>query len=153
MKTIKASLLMIISLFVSAGAAQAEDKYALGLQSMYISNGISGKLFLNDKTSLQAVLGSGWWSTDIAVRGLFKFKEEKKYNLYGAAGVGVQMWRFGTGTGIDFNGSVGIETNWENWIDDIFPLWWSFEVGAGFATADFYTPSLVRINGGVHYRF
>ena len=115
----KFAAICAIAFMLMLGNAQAKEKYAVGLQSTYVTSGISGKYLASDKLALQAVLGSGWLSNDVLLRGLFAFKEEDQYKLYGAAGLGVQLYR--TGTALDINGAVGIETNWQNWIEDIFP--------------------------------
>jgi len=132
-----------------AGGAFGAEKYAIGTQLGVLGAGLSGKMKLNDKLTGQAVLSSLGTLTSLSGRGLFKFKEQKEFNLFGAGEVG--MWANSDKVGLSLGASIGVETNWQNFVDDIFPLWWSAEIGVGLTPGHTYTP--VRSQIGIHYRF
>ena len=139
----------LILAVVSTGAVFAEGKYAAGTQLGVLGAGLSGKMKMNDKLTGQVVLSSLGTLTSLSGRGLFKFKEQKEFSLYGAGEVG--MWINSDKAGASMGASIGVETNWQNFVEDIFPLWWSAEIGIGLTPGHTYTP--VRSQVGIHYRF
>ncbi|MDH5217666.1 MAG: hypothetical protein OEX19_08215 [Gammaproteobacteria bacterium] len=149
MDDVKNLILGMVLAILCVGNAFGSDKYAIGTQLGVLGAGLSGKMKINDNLTGQVVLSSLGTLTNLSGRGLFKFKEQKEFNLFGAGEVG--MWANSDKAGMSLGASLGVETNWQNFVDDIFPLWWSAEIGVGLTPGHTYTP--VRSQIGIHYRF
>ena len=73
-------VLVVSALLVGSASAEQGDMY-LGLDL----DGLSGKYDVTDKITAQGIVGFYGYSglTHITGRRLYKFKQEKNYNLYG----------------------------------------------------------------------
>lgn len=151
MTFVKTMIVGLVVVFAFSATASAKEQYAAGTQSLWVSTGLSGQYFINDKLRAQAYLGFGGFNTDIGARALYILKEKDQYNFYGAGGALFQM---GSVSGLEMAGAVGVEVDVRKWLKDFIPLWLSWEIGAGYSTAhDLYNIIPLRLNGGLHYRF
>ena len=141
-----AVLSMLVSLFLM-GSAQATEKFAFGIQNGLASWGISGSYFVNDKLRGQVNVSN----FSLGGRGLFILQEKNKVDIYGVGEVG--LW-YGSYDGVNMAAGAGVEVNWADFIEDIFPLYWNLELGVGFSSGSAgYWGGPIRIGSGVHYRF
>jgi len=149
MRHFRLAILGFVFTFCGLTGVQASEDVAVGIQGGILGAGLSGKMMLNDKLTGQVVLSSVGKFSSLMGRGLYTFKEQKEFDLYGVGELGT--WFDGDGAYFSLGAGIGIETNWQNFIEDIFPLWWSAEIGVGFAAGYTYNP--IRTGIGVHYRF
>ena len=137
-----------------------KEKYAIGFQSTWPAGGLSGQMDINDKLTGQAVLWFACGRNVYAVRGLYSLKKSFtpfKHNFYGFAAVGDY-----TSPSIDLNGNstresvigFGVGAGVEAAPFEEYPVWFSLEVGASFASfknnSGFNT---IGFGLGAHYRF
>lgn len=147
-----------VSTPVTAATSGNAEKYAVGLQSSFMSGGLSAKMKINDKMSGQAVLGALGTLTSFSGRVLYEVKSDNYWDMYGFGTVGVWVWDggpyFESETAVGFGGGAGIEWDWRAIAPDLPPLYWSLEAGLGVVNFDNYTGfSTFSLGGGVHYRF
>ena len=152
MKFLKTMLLGALLSVTLLSNAQAREQFAVGIQHLYFSSNLSGKFFIDDRMGAQLLIGTGAYTTDLGARFLYQIQEHDNFNYYAAVGAMYRKYSFlfVEDTYYDVNVAGGVEVNWQKWIDDIFPLWWSIELGTGFTD---YTTGMVRIHSGLHYRF
>lgn len=148
------------TLQISSMGLVHKEKYAIGFQSTWPAWGLSGQMDINDKLTGQAVLGFAGETNVYAVRGLYSLKKSFtpfKHNFYGFAAVGDY-----TSPSIDLNGNstresvfgFGVGAGVEAAPFEEYPVWFSLEVGASFAS--FKNDSGFNTIGfglGAHYRF
>jgi len=157
--------LLILTLF-ACNIAQADNKYAAGMQSSFPAWGISGKMKIDDKITAQAILGPMGSLGTYAARGLYTFKSEKEYDMYGFGMLGLFTYEgktlnlitlqneVTTEVGTGFGAGVGIEANWQHLAPEMPPVYFSGEIGLGFINFDtLYSFNSIMIGAGVHYKF
>lgn len=130
-----------------------EEKYAIGAQSGFTSYGISMKYRHTDIVTVQGTLGLFGDVQNYGVRGLYTFKDEGLYSLYGFGGLGLWTWDSGVSsiddeTVIGFNAGAGVEY-------EVVPkILVSAELGLGVVNFDNYGGfSSLGLGLGAHYRF
>lgn len=159
------TLVAVATLLAVPATAQAQDGessgFSLGFQSSWPSYGLSGRVALNERATLQGVLGALGTVTNLSGRLLYDFQQEEKYDFYGHGSVGVWRWSGGSGFGsessVGFGGGVGVEFDLGELFapddDDFPPLFWNIEIGAVIANFDHYNFSSFALGGGIHWAF
>ena len=153
MKTMFTKSLLLSTLLLTSIHAKQGDMYA-GLEWY----GLSGKYDVTDKVTAQAI--GGFWGysglTSFTGRGLYKFKEQDNYSLYGYGSVSSWSWS-GYGyneTVIGFGGGAGAEYDIRGIDRDFIPLFVSLDLGLQVASFDHYGGFAgLGIGLGVHYKF
>ena len=161
-------LVVVVSLFVSSAAFAQEEKFGIGVQFTFPAWGVSGMMDVTDKTSIQGILGLIGDLKMYAGRGIYRFRKEPYWNVYGYGMIGAWSYtgyKIGydsnfnvektTETALGFGVGVGIEYTWRAWIPELPPIFWNIEIGFGrvkFDEVD-YNFSTFMIGTGVHYRF
>ncbi|HHJ18466.1 MAG TPA: hypothetical protein ENJ84_01330 [Gammaproteobacteria bacterium] len=156
-------LLIAVSVIFLSSSASARDwrsdgdgKYSAGLQSSFMSYGPSGKIHLNDKLTLQGIIGALGTLTSFSARGLYKFVDfEPHWNMYGFGQLGVWTYSgISNETVFGYGGGVGMEWGLRNIRESMPPVSFSVEAGFGVINFDDYTGfSTFNLGSGVHYRF
>jgi len=126
-----------------------------GFQSSWPSHGFSLKMDLNEKMTAQAVVGFLGTVNNYALRGIYKFKKEQFYDMYGFGSLGILTWSndiydenvFG------FGGGAGAEYDIRGIDSSFIPLYVSAELGLNIASFDHYNFSSLGLGVGVHYKF
>jgi len=155
------SILLAITLLLSATNSYAESmsgksKYSLGFQTGFETCGISGKMDLSDKMAVQGIIGFFGTMTNFSGRGLYKFKSEEYWDLYGYGQAGIWMWDggyVGSETAFGIGGGAGIEWDWRAINKDLPPVYWSIELGLTAVSMDYYDFAMLGLGFGGHYRF
>lgn len=151
---------------------QNQMKYGIGFQSSFPAYGVSGMYNVNEKSSIQVVLGPVGKLKTFAGRVLYRFNRKifpHKYNVYGYGMVGFWSytgygyyhwdaywgrWRWGekTETVPGFGAGVGLEYFFEDFLPEVG---WNLEIG--FGIVDFkevrYDFSTFMFGIGAHYYF
>ena len=146
-----------LSTQVNAMDLSNKNLYA-GFQSSWPSHGLSVKMDLNDKITGQAVVGFLGEINNYSVRGLYKFKKEQFYNMYGFGSLGLWTWNsdyvgWDDESVVGIGGGAGFEYDLRG-IDKTFvPLFVSAELGLNIASFDHYNFSSVGLGVGLHYKF
>jgi hypothetical protein len=164
------AVLQILTLLVLVGiaapsslAAQAADetkpRFGIGFQSAWPSYGISGQYDVTDRVTAQAIVGAFGTVSNFGARGLYRFDQQDKYDLYGFATAGLWSYDYTVATEnvVGFGGGGGVELDWRRILspdDNSFPpLFSSIDIGFVLANFDYYDFSSFSIGGGIHYRF
>ncbi|CAA6800758.1 MAG: Unknown protein [uncultured Sulfurovum sp.] len=163
--------LAVVSL-LSTSTIIANDDIYLGLQY----GGVSVKKDITDKYMGQVIVGGFGDIFAIHGRGLYKFSEEKYYNLYGYGGLSYASTEEGTRfgaekievktTGYGVSVGAGLEYNIQAYNSNLPPIYFNMELGFAMMSADaeakyngetFSAAEAdlggVAVNGGIHYRF
>lgn len=163
----KILVILILALCMSAPAQDRDDlKWGVGFQSSFPAWGISGSMDINETITAQAIIGFFSGLKTYAGRGLYRFKKEQYWEIYGYGMLGLWSYdgvRFRSGVGLEdhtetvlgFGAGAGLEYDWRAFNPDLPPLFWNFELGVGFVEFDEvdYDFSALLIGVGVHYRF
>lgn len=158
----------LILVAVSKCFAQDRDdlKWGVGFQGSFPAYGFSGMMDINETISVQAILGFFGDLNTYAGRGLYRFKKEDDWEIYGYGMIGA--WSYDgvrvrslfvlekyTETVIGFGAGAGIEYDFRALSPDLPPLFGNVELGIGIV--DFnkvnYDFNTLLIGLGVHYRF
>ena len=161
MTTFKKALVAVAILGATAqvSATDFSNKgiYA-GFHSSWPSHGLSVKMDFSDKITGQAVVGFLGELNNYSVRGLYKFKKENFYSMYGFGSLGLWTWDsdyvgredetvLGVGAGAGFEYDL-------RGIDPTFiPLFVTAELGFNIASFDRYNFSSSGFGAGLHYKF
>ena len=150
----------------STSQAAVETKYGVGFQSSFPAYGISGMVDANDALSAQGIIGFFGNLKTFAGRGLYRFRKESNWNIYGYGMTGAWSYtgfRVGeafaieetTETVLGFGAGAGIEYDWRAWNAELPPVVWNLELGVGVVDFDQvnYNFSTLLLGAGVHYRF
>jgi hypothetical protein len=144
---------------VEAQEAESDSPFGIGFQSSWPSYGLSGLYDLNDRITIQGIVGALGTITSFGARGIYRFQNEDKYDLYGFGTAGLWSYDYVVDTEnvLGFGGGAGVELDWRRILspeDDSFPpLFSSIDIGFVLANFDHYDFSGVTIGGGLHYRF
>jgi hypothetical protein len=153
MRIIGKKTLLISALLLTTLQAKEGDVYA-GLEWY----GLSAKYDVTDKITAQAI--GGFWGysdlTSFTGRGLYKFKEQNNYTLYGYGSL--SSWSYsGYGyneTVIGFGGGAGAEYDMRGIDPEFIPIFISADIGIEVANFDHYGSfSSLGIGLGIHYKF
>lgn len=132
--------------------SEDESRWSVGIQSSFISGGISAKYRYTDIVTIQGTLGALGTVQNYGLRGLYTVKQEDSLNIYGFGGVGLWKWSgsgsFGSETVLGLSGGVGAAYTFPD-----LPLELSAELGLGLVNFDHYSFSSVGIGLGAHYSF
>ncbi len=144
-------------------------KFGVGFQSTFPVWGISGMMDMNEKISLQGILGLLGGLKMCSGKGIYRFRREPYWNTYGYGMIGAWWysyrelegwtWKEKTETALGLGGGVGIEYNWQAlWGPDLPPIWWNLEVGLGVLKFELGWLGRLDYSGlwlgcGGHYRF
>lgn len=137
--------------------AISDTKYGVGFQGTFPASGISGMIDLTDAITAQAIIGFYGNLKTYAGRGLYRFRKENFWNLYGYGMVGA--WSYSlvgeSETVPGFGAGAGIEYDWRGWNPELPSISWNLELGLGVVNFDKvnYNFSTLLIGAGVHYRF
>ena len=124
-KLMISSLVACAVLASSAATAKPmkNGKFGVGVQLSFPTGGISVKKEMTDELTVQATLGGGGYYTVIGGRGLYKFKKDAAYDIYGFGGLAYINWKFlnvsessvgyGAGAGIEYDVAKDITVNGE----------------------------------------
>ena len=129
----------------------------VGLQSSYPAHGLSLKMDLDSKISVQGILGFLGTINSYTVRGIYKFKKEQFYNLYGFGSLGMMSWN-GSSTYADetifgIGGGGGLEYDLRGIDRTFIPLYLNFELNFNLTDFDHYNMSVAGLGLGLHYKF
>ena len=157
----------ILVVLSNAFAQDRDDlKYGVGFQGSFPAYGISGMMDVNETISVQAILGFFGSLNTYAGRGLYRFKKERDWEIYGYGMIGIWSYdgvgvRTGfalenyTETAVGFGAGAGLEYDWRALSPDLPPLFWNVELGIGIVNFNKvnYDFNTLLIGLGVHYRF
>lgn len=140
-------------------AAPSGSRFGVGVQSSWPAYGVSALYDLNDRVTVQAVLGALGTVTTLSARGLYYLTGPESYRWFGYGTLG--LWRhdstFENETTLGFGGGGGMELDWRSLIgddaEDFPPLFSTIEVGLSFADFEYYDWSALTWGVGFHYRF
>ena len=139
----------------------SEKGIYLGFQSASLSysHGLSAKMDFTDKITGQAILGFLGTFNTYTARGLYKFNQDRFYNMYGYGSVGLWSWDGGRywddETSMTFGGGAGFEYDIRGLgADKNFPVFINAELGLNIVNFDNYgSVSTLGLGIGVHYKF
>lgn len=152
--------------------ARTQMRYGVGFQTSFPAYGVSGMYNVNEKSSIQAVLGPFGDLKTFACRVLYRFNRKTfphTYNVYGYGMLGFwsythygyyhwdPYWRYyrwgkKTETVVGFGAGAGLEYFFEDFLPEVG---WNLEIG--FGIVDFkevaYDFSAFMFGIGAHYYF
>jgi hypothetical protein len=167
-----ALLFLLLSVPVSAHGQDAPpapsdggSPFGLGFQSSWPAYGLSGLYDMNERITLQAVLGALGTVSTLSGRLLYHFGRQPKYSPYAFGTVG--LWRYsyrGLGSRssestVAFGGGAGVELDWRGILTaegetPTFPsLYSTIDLGLTLAGFEHYAWSAFTYGVGLHYRF
>jgi hypothetical protein len=139
----------------------ADNSIYLGIQSSYPSDGLSVKVDTTDKIAFQAIVDPLGTERGFSFRGIYKFKRDFFYNIYGYGELGFWNWDrryygdsdlntvgYGFGTGFEYD-LRGLDTNF-------IPIFVNAELNIHFFDKEdsYYEDSEeLGLGFGVHYKF
>lgn len=140
-----------------------KTKYGIGLQYSSPVYGFSGMMDINQKITIQAMVG--FYTDLLAIGGKvrYKFQQTKYWNIYGYGLIG-PAWFTSlkeptfeemTESTIFFGLGAGFEYDWKAWSQNLPPIYWNFEIGyshMNFSDLN-YDESGILFGGGIHYMF
>lgn len=126
-----------------------EGRWGAGIHSGFAAFGLSVKYRYTDIVTVQGTLGAFGTLKNYGVRGLYTFRAEEKYDLYGFGSVGLWKWDgFLAESAVGFGAGAGAEY----FFTPQFAA--SAELGIGFVNFDNYAGfSTVGLGLGLHYYF
>ena len=139
---------------------QKKAKFGVGFQYTFPACGLSGIMDVTPNTSIQGIFGFFGDLKMFAGKGIYRFKKEHYWNIYGYGEVGVFSitgygnWRnqkIINETSMGFSTGAGIEYGWQALSPNLPPVWWNFELGLG-TVMDYGFPTMFY-GCGAHYRF
>jgi len=160
----------VVALFLQFGTAGAQGenrgKFGVGFQSSFPAWGVSGMMDISNNMALQGILGAFGDLKLYGGRGIYRFRQEQRWNTYGYGLIGAWSykgieidsnftWKETTETVVGFGAGVGVEYDWRAWVPGLPPIWSNLEIGFGrtkFEEVD-YDFSTFMLGAGFHYRF
>jgi hypothetical protein len=131
-------------------------QFGVGIQSSWPTFGVSGMLDLDERVSVQGVVGLFGTINMFAARGLYRFSIEEMWSVYGYGAAGAVTHRYlrrERETTLGLGAGVGLEYDWRAWSRKLPPIQWNLELGLAYADFDFYDYTGFSFGAGVHYRF
>ncbi len=133
-------------------------RYGVGFQGTFPAWGISGTMMFTDEITGQLILGPFGYLQTYAARGLYQFRDETYWDLYGFGMLGLWTYNYGfnrqsTESSLGLGAGAGIQYDWRAWNDELPPIYWNVELGLGYVNLDRYNFGSVLFGTGVHYRF
>lgn len=125
----------------------------VGVQLTWPAYGVSGILDLNDRLSVQGVVGTTWgYGLSLTGRGLYRIEPQEKFTPYvfGAAGVWTGYLGY---TAPSFAAGAGIELDARTFAPDLPALFINLEAGFNVVTYAGGATSYFEVGPGIHYRF
>jgi hypothetical protein len=139
----------------------ADSSLYLGIQSSYPSDGFSVKVDTGERVSFQAVFDPLGAERSVSFRGIYKFRRDMFYSIYGYGEVG--YWNWDKGYYSDKREDTlgyGLGAGWEydlRGLDASFiPLFVNFELNLHFfdnSDEYYYNEEELGLGFGVHYKF
>lgn len=178
-KQLNMAVVVFLFLLVSSvtfAQEQKETKFGIGLQILYPVWGISGIMDVTDNISVQGILGPLGDVQIYAVRGIYRFRKEPKWNVYGYGMIGVFRHTYThtytyytdypyypyseikletvTETAAGLGVGVGIEYDWRALAPNLPPILWNLEFGLQQVNfkSDYQFPE-ATFGAGLYYRF
>ncbi len=154
------AFLLCLGAFSSVSAQPLKQKgFYAGIQSSSYAYGLSGKMDFTDKITGQAIIGFFGTINSYTARGLYKFKQDKFYDIYAFGALGILTWdgyyssldrsetvmSFGAGAGVEYD-LRGLDSNF-------IPLFVNVELQATMASFDYYDFGFMSLGLGIHYKF
>lgn len=154
-KTIN-TMLLFYALSTTFSLANNSEKISLGVQSSYLSYGLSAKYDVTDKVTAQGVIGFSGRVNNYSLRGLYDYYTKPNLDVYAFGSVGMWTWDnylydesvvgFGAGTGVEYD-LRGIDK-------DLPAILVSAELGLNIVNFDHYNNfSALGLGLGIHYKF
>jgi len=166
---------ILLLLFVSSVALaqekneqeKRETKFGVGMQACFPAWGISGMMDVGDNISAQGIFGIFGDLKTYAVRGIYRFRKESYWNVYGYGMIGgwsytctLEIIYMGsvstqkeTDTAIGFGAGAGIGVDWRILSPKLPPIEWNLEIGLARVGLENYDFSTITFGTGLHYRF
>ncbi len=132
------------------------DNLSVGVQSSGLSStGLSVKYALNDKFTLQGILGMLGTVSNYSARAIYNFKQDDNFKYYGYGSVGV--WKYSdylaNETSMGFGIGAGLNYDVRKLDKTLPPLFLSAEIGFDFINFSYYSYGGLGVGFGVHYKF
>ncbi len=151
---------IIFIIAITVNLISANEIY-LGIQSSYPSDGLSIKIDTSDRVAFQTIFDPLGTERSISFRGIYKFKKEFYYNIYGYGEVGFWNWdrRYYNNETVDTFGyglGTGVEYDLRDLDAGFIPLFVNIELNLHFFdTTDeyYYDDQELGLGFGVHYKF
>ncbi len=151
----------IILIIVITLGILADNNIYIGLQLATPSDGISIKIDKDEKIAFQAIFDLLGSKNSVALRGIYRFKRDFFYNLYGYGEVGVWNWdrRYYYEDKVEtfgYGGGVGVEYDLRDLDSQFIPLFLDFEFQLHFFNDSKYyydDNSELGVGLGIHYKF
>ncbi len=139
--------------------SQAElepTRFGVGFQSTWPAWGLSGMMDINETITAQAILGFFGNFTTVSGRGLYHFRQEEFWDMYGYGMLG--LWRYNTRfitaeSSLGIGAGAGIQYDWRALDPNLPPIYWNIELGISFFNFEHYNFNFISFGTGVHYRF
>ncbi|HIO95877.1 MAG TPA: hypothetical protein EYG67_03570 [Campylobacterales bacterium] len=152
----------LLSILLSMGIlsnATANDNLYMGIQSSFPSEGFSIKMDTSHKVAVQGIFDFIGDETSYALRGLYKFKKEQFYNVYGYGEIGLWSWDKAyyyheSETVLGFGAGAGIEYDLRGLDSSFIPLFVNAELNLHMIDFDYYhNDDEFGLGLGIHYKF
>lgn len=159
-------LLLLLCAYPAHLYAQAQDttsqaqfeptRFGVGFQSTWPAFGLSGMMDITETITAQAVFGFFGSFTTVTGRGLYHFRQEEFWDMYGYGMLG--LWRYNTrfieaenslGIGV----GAGIQYDWRALDSNLPPIYWSIELGISYFSFEEFDFNFITFGTGIHYRF
>ncbi len=139
----------------------ADNNIYIGLQLLTPSDGISIKIDRDEKIAFQGIFDLLGSKNSIALRGIYRFKRDIFYNLYGYGEIGVWNWdrKYYYNDRVEtfgYGGGVGVEYDLRDLDSQFIPLFLNLELQLHFFNDNEYSyedDSELCIGMGIEYRF
>lgn len=153
-------LLICFGVFSSVSAQSLKQKgFYAGIQSSSYAYGLSGKMDFTDKITGQAIIGFLGTINSYTARGLYKFKQDRFYDVYAFGALGLLTWdghhslRDRSESVISFGAGGGVEYDLRGLDSNFIPLFVNVELQATMASFDYYDFGYMALGLGFHYKF
>jgi len=155
----KKTLLKILLISFFSINVNADTNFYGGVEAgLPLTIGISGKMDLTDKVTMQGIVGFLGELSNYSAKAIYKIDKKKLYDLYAYGLIGVWKWDddyfdehettmgYGIGGGLEFK------------LQELFgpqapPLYMSGELGFDKLDLEYVEYTGLHIGGAIHYRF
>lgn len=137
----------------TVAADEGTSKLSAGVQLVWPAYGFSAMYDVNDRLTVQGVLGSAGYGLSITGRGIWNFSSDEKYTPYVFGAVGAWTGYEAFGSVPHFGGGAGAKMDLRQIDPDLPPLTVSLEGGLTVATFSGGSYTLFSFGPGIHYRF
>jgi hypothetical protein len=154
MKRLISILLLISSITLNLNAEKA---FYGGLEVDTLNFGLSGKVDLTDKFTLQGTLGFFGDLQHYGAKAIYKIDKKKAYNMFAYTAVGIWKWEGVLEEDesiVGYSAGGGLELDLQQIFGrDFPPLFMSGEIGFDAIDFDYVDYGGLHIGGGIHYKF